>query len=239
MKKEKWVKGIQVILLLCALSFAVGCGSKADQPGQEPGEPMDGQQAAEEPQTQSVEFPYVTEDGKLEITSLFQFSGFNPDCEGEEGTDIAALQLHNASSEHLTEAELVLQLESGKSLRFVVKDLPAEGEAMVFAVDNTEMDSQDACSEIAYNGSYETESPVLADKVSVQPEEVQITLTNLSDEDLTDMTVYCHCLLEGISFGGLTYAYPVPKLPAGQSITVDTPDCYLGSAQVVRIELGR
>lgn len=239
MKNGKWVKGIQALLLLCTLSFVVGCGSQINQTGQNAGASVDGQQAAEEPQIQAVEFPYVTEDGKLEITSLFQFSGFNPDCAGAEGTDIAALQLHNASSEHLTKAELVLQLESGVSLRFVVKDLPASGDAMVFSVDNTEMSSQDACSKITYSGSYEAESPVLADKISVQPEELQIILTNLSDEDLTDMTVYCHCLLEDISFGGLTYEYPVPKLPAGESIKVDTPDCYLGSAQVVRIELGR
>lgn len=232
MKMKKWGKAIQVLLLLCALSLMIGCGTQTDQP-------VDGQQAAEEVQVQSVEFPYVTEDGKLEITSLFQFSGFNPDCAGEESTDIAALQLHNASSEHLTKAELVLQMESGQSLRFAVTDLPASGDAMVFAVDNTEMDSKDACLNVTYNGSYEAETPVLADQISVQPGEAQITLTNLSDEDLMDITVYCHCLLEDASFGGLTYGYPVAKLPAGQSIVVDTPDCYLGPAQVVRIELGR
>ena len=36
-------------------------------------------------------------------------------------------------------------------------------------------------------------------------------------------------------FGGLTYTYPVENIPAGESVTLQAEECYLGEAAVVRI----
>ena len=76
---------------------------------------------------------------------------------------------------------------------------------------------------------------MLADQEAVEAEGISVTLTNLTDEDLAGLTVYCHCLFDGTYFGGSTYAYPVDGIPAGESVTIQAEECYLGEAAVVRV----
>lgn len=183
-----------------------------------------------------VEFPFSAEDGKLEIDSLFQFSGLNPDCAGAEGSDIAALQIKNVSEEHLKHAEIMMETNAGKQLRFVVEDLAPGTGAMVFDVENTQIDTNDVCVEVTCESSYEAQLPVMAEQIRVDVQETTVTLTNLTGEDLENLTVHCHCMMEDESFGGRTYQYPVEMIRAGESVTVEATDCFLGSAAVVRIE---
>lgn len=183
----------------------------------------------------TIAFPLAAEDDKLEINSLFQFSGINPDCGNQEGTDVAGIQLRNVSSSHLTRAAIEVTLLSGKLLRFTVEDLPAGMTALAFSDENMSMDLADACVSLSCEASFEAESPLMADRLSVSVEGTQITVTNISGDDLTNLTVYCHCLLDQDCYGGLTYCYPIEFLPAGGSATVDAVDCYLGDAKVVRI----
>lgn len=184
-----------------------------------------------------VEFPFSAEDGKIEITSLFQFTGFNPDCAGEEGSNIAAVQIRNVSAEHLTHAEITMEMNSGKQLRFVLEDLAPGISAMVFDAENTEIDSADVCVEVTCESSYEAQSPTMAEQIGVEVQDYVITLTNLTGEDLENLMVHCHCMMEDESFGGLTYQYPVECIRAGESVTVEAVDCFLGPATVARIEI--
>ena len=183
----------------------------------------------------TVAFPLLVDDGNLEISSLFQFTGLNPDCGNQEGTDVAGIQLRNVSGSHLTRAAIEMTLVSGKLLRFTVEELPAGMTALVFSNENMTMDPEDACVSLSCEASFEAESPLMADRLSVSVEGTQITVTNISGDDLTNLTVYCHCLLDQDCYGGLTYCYPIEFLPAGGSAAVDAVDCYLGDVEVVRI----
>ena len=188
-----------------------------------------------EPTIPTARFPLLADDGHLEISSLFQFTGINPDCGNQEGTDIAGIQLRNVSDSHLTRAAIEMTLVSGKLLRFTVEELPAGMTALVFSNENMTMDPEDACASLSCEASFEAESPLMADRLSVSVEGTQITVTNISGDDLTNLTVYCHCLLDQDCYGGLTYCYPIEFLPAGGSAAVDAVACYLGDVGVVRI----
>ena len=192
------------------------------------------EETTEEP-VPTVAFPLLVDDGNLEINSLFQFTGINPDCGNQEGTDIAGIQLRNVSDSHLTRAAIEMTLVSGKLLRFTVEELPAGMTALVFSNENMTMDPEDACASLSCEASFEAESPLMADRLSVSVEGTQITVTNISGDNLTNLTVYCHCLLDQDCYGGLTYCYPIEFLPAGGSAAVDAVDCYLGDVGVVRI----
>lgn len=188
-----------------------------------------------EPPIPTVQFPLLVDDGRLEMNSLFQFTGLNPDCGNQEGTDIAGIQLRNASDSQLTQATIEMTLLSGKLLRFTVEDLPAGMTALVFSDENLSMAADDVCVSFSCETSFEAERPLMADRLSVSVEGTQITVTNISGDDLNDLTVYCHCLLDQDCYGGVTYRYSIESLPAGGSATVDAVDCYLGDAEVVRI----
>lgn len=188
-----------------------------------------------EAQIPTVAFPLSADDGRLEVGSLFQFTGINPDCENQEGADVAGIQLRNVSGSHLTRADIEMTLVSGKLLRFTVEELPAGMTALVFSNENVPVDPDDACVSLSCEASFEAENPLMADRLTVSAEGTQITVSNISGDDLNNLTVYCHCLLDQDCYGGLTYCYPIEFLPAGGSTTVDAVDCYLGDAEIVRI----
>ena len=187
---------------------------------------------------QGLTFPYELEDGRLSIESIFQFTGFNPDNENTEGENIAALTVINQSEQHLSSAQFTVKLADGAKLAFEVTDLPAGQKAMIFEKENQVYELDDVCQEITDTAEFEDVSPVMADRLSAEVQETAVTLTNNSEEDLTDLLLHCHCVIDDAYFGGLTYTYPIESIPAGQSVSVDAADCYLGQAAVVRVSQG-
>ena len=189
----------------------------------------------EEQQAEGLAFPYELEDGKISVDSIFQFTGFNPDNENAEGENIAALTVVNQSEQHLASARFIVKLADGSQLAFEVTDLPAGQKAMIFEKENQVYELDDVCEEITDTAEFEDASPVMADRLSSEVQETAVTLTNNSEEDLTDLLLHCHCVIDDAYFGGLTYTYPIESIPAGQSASVNAEDCYLGQAAVVRV----
>lgn len=198
-------------------------------------EPTQAPSGSQQSKPKGISYPYELESGRLRIESLFQFTGFNPDCEGREGTDIAALQVVNTSGEHLTQADITLSMVDGSRIRFHIRDLPAGMSVMVFSDINVSIDNQDYCTAVSCTASFESTSPMMTDCVTVSTEGTSVTVTNVSGRTLTNVTVYCHCKLGTDCFGGLTYSYTIDSLPAGGSAAVEAWECYLGEAEVVRI----
>ncbi len=182
-----------------------------------------------------VTFPYFVEGDKIEITTLFQYSGPNPDCGEEMGEDIASLSVTNRSGKHVTQETLTLKLATGEKLVFEIQDLPANETAWVFASDNASCTQDAEVTSLRSTARMVSEDQLMSDKIAVHVEETAVTLTNLTAEDLPGLTVYCHTRFDDAFFGGSVYSYPVDNLPAGESVTIQAEDCYLGEAVVVRI----
>ncbi len=185
---------------------------------------------------QIIQFPYILEDGGLEVSSLFQYTGINPDCGDEMGEDIAALTVINISNRYLSKARFSVSLKDGTSLEFEVEDVPAGQTAWVFETANTAYaDPTVQCVSVTCTAQFEETAPAWTAALTVDVQETDIILTNSSDKALADLTVVCHCLFDGVYFGGRTYAYSTDSIPAGGSVTLRAEDCYLGQAAVVRI----
>ena len=184
---------------------------------------------------EDVSFPCLLAEDSLSVTSLFQYSGYNPDCGGQAGEEIASLAVTNQSEKYLASAKITAKLADGTKRVFQLTDIPAGQTVWVFAQDNGSFASSNTCKELKCEASFAEEQPLLAEQVAVETEGISVTLTNLTDEDLAGLTVYCHCLFDGTYFGGLTYAYPVDGIPAGESVMIQAEECYLGEAAVVRV----
>lgn len=182
--------------------------------------------------------PYALENGKLEVTSIFQYTGDNPDCNDEAGEDIAALAVTNQSGQHLTSAQFTAKLADGTELHFTAADVPAGQTVWAFAPDNSSYDTENPCISITCTAKFEASTPVLAEQLSISVEGTAVTLTNISGETLENLTVGCHCLFNEAYFGGRTYSYAVPSIAAGSSVTIQAEECYLGEAAVVRVTQG-
>lgn len=217
---------VVVLLILLAVLWKIS-GLKKESAGQR-----------ENQGNEAVEFPYSLEDGKIEVRSLFQYSGMNPDCKDESGEDIASLEIVNKSEEHLKNGEFTVKLVDGTEIPFVVADIPAGQIVWAYATDNSSYDASVACAVIKSDVTFEDKTSLLEDKLTIDVQETEVTLTNKSEENLKNLNVYCHCFFEEAYFGGLTYTYPVETIPAGKSITLQAEECYLGQAEVVRISQG-
>lgn len=179
-------------------------------------------------------FPYELADGKLKATSLFQYSGLNPDCNNEEGEDIAALEIENQSDEFCGSVEIQAVMQDGTELSFKAESIPAGKKVWIFEENNQSITQVDNCKSIEGEAEFSKIS-LMEEQVSFSVDETAVTISNLTDTEITDLAVDCHCLFEDSYFGGLTYRYPVGTLPAGGTVTVEADDCYMGTAEVVCI----
>lgn len=185
----------------------------------------------------TLEFPIVLEAGKLEIESLFPYTGLNPDDDNAEAKDIAAITLVNRSGEYLSEARITLILAGGDAVSFEITDLPAGRRVIAFSADSVEAYENTGCTEAGCEATFDAAATMHDDRIAVSVEGMTVNLQNLTGNEIPELVIYCRCPLGEDFFGGITYQYPVNNLPANGSATVDAWDCVLGMAEVVRIEI--
>ncbi len=184
----------------------------------------------------AVELPATLADGRLQIESLFQFDGINPDCENQEQERIAAILVKNLSGEFLSEAKIMMELSNGTQTSFVVTNLPAERAAMVFSAENSSIKEEDVCMGIACEARWD-EAAAIPEGIAVSAEGITITVTNQTAQDIPELTVYCHSLLGEDFFGGITYMYKIEDLSANETTVIEAPECIMGMAEVVRVAI--
>ena len=182
-----------------------------------------------------LDFPAKLEDTKLEIESLFSFSGINPDSGNQEGDDLATIMLKNTSEAYLEQAVIRATLLDGTECTFVVTDLPAGKSTMAFATGNESLAQEVSCVALSCEASFTELEPW--DQLSVSTVGTTVTLQNNSGEDITNIDVYCRDVFGESYFGGITYKHTISNLPANQSATVDVTDSLLGMIEVVRIAI--
>ena len=187
---------------------------------------------------EGMTFPVELEGGDLIVRSLFQFTGMNPDADNAFGENIAGVELYNASGSHMAFAEVVAEMADGSAVTFRAEDIPAGQTVMAFSVEHMTVADVRYCADLYGYSEPGPADPLRTDLVQCTVEGTAITLRNVSGRDLTNLNVICHGLLDGSCFGGTTYHYTVSTLPAGGSTVVHAVDCYLGMAEVVRLEIG-
>ncbi len=180
-----------------------------------------------------IQFPVMAEDGKIEITSVFQFDGINPDCDNKDGENTAAITLKNLSDSYLDTATVNVFLADGTEHSFVIHDIPPEKSVMAFSIENLHLPADYVCVDIHTVCSFDDTNK--DDRIDISVNATSITLTNITDEDLINVVVYCHDVFDDKYFGGITYKYTVDKIPAGESTTINASDSLIGVIDVVQI----
>lgn len=240
-----------LILFLAALMLAsvlTACGGGEDAPtvqlsqsfdpagGAEAAPGTDSAPAADAAET-GVTLPYELADGRLIVRSFFQSTMPNLDGDGELGEDLGTLEVENVSGQFLVEARITVRLSDGTDLTFVVTNLPAGQTVWVFNAEGASIDLQPECTEILCETEFASAPDVMSESLSFAVDGTAVTVTNLTDEPITGLTVGCHCLMENIYLGGVTFTYPVDDLPANGSVTFNADDCYFGTAEIVSAAL--
>ena len=244
MKARRAVLWLLAAMLVVSLGLS-GCTFQKDRTAEggetesrKPEEDAENQTQGTSGETEKIDFPYELEDGRLMVNSLFQSEVANPDCQDEMGEETATLEIVNQSEEFLVSADITVIMPDGTKIPFQVTNLPAGKKAWVFAADNAAAEQEAVCSSIECDAVFEETSSLMEGQVSFEVQDTRIILKNCTEEELTNLSIACHCVFDAVYFGGLTYSYPVEAIPAGESVTVEANDCYLGSVDVVRITQG-
>lgn len=184
-----------------------------------------------------IALPYTLADGKLEVGSLFQSSGINPDCGNQEGDSIATIELTNNASLMLSRADITVTLADGTELCFRVTDLPAGATAMAFSADNISLADDAVCVGITCDADWAEKVRTIPEGLDVSAEGMMVTITNNTAQDIPELIICCRTPFGEAYFGGKAYEYKINDLPANGSTTVLAADCIMGLAEVVRIEI--
>ena len=228
MKKYLWCL---VFLLLLS-----GCGKKEQKVQSTEPNADSGAVSEVQEKKQRLELPYELDGGKLVLKAIFQSTIANPDCNDKEGENIASVEILNQSGEFLSSADITVILEDGTELNFRIMDIPAGTAVWAFETGNAEITQNPACQSINCKAEYEAVTPIM-ELLNTEENGTSVTFQNLTDNNLTDLNASFHCLFEeNVYYGGITCQYPIEEIPAGESITLEIEECYLGSAQAVRVE---
>lgn len=224
MKPKQFLSCCLAVLLLAALCS--GCaGKNTSSPEQD----------AESSSREGLSLPCELEDGALQVQSVFPSDVMNPDCGGEYAEGVATLEVRNCSEDYLSRAEISVELADGALLSFAVTDLPAGETIWAFSTDNSSVGLQPQLKDISCTAEFESETPA-APEIDIAVDDTRITLTNRTGADIADAAVLCHCRMDEVLFGGVTYTYHA-SLAAGESAVIEAEDCVLGIPEIVRIRV--
>lgn len=194
---------------------------------------------ASEPPRENVELPdnlpYLLADNRLVIESLYQYSGLNPDCYWQDGTNIGAIVLLNRSEKYVDSITLKITLSDGTVLNFAASDVPGGSTFWLHDTANTAYDGSAVIMDVEYELNYDSGWRALDSNVQLAVEGTTVNVTNQSAEALQNVEVICHNELEGIYFGGASFVYKLDSVAPGETAQVLAEDCILGSAGVVAV----
>lgn len=246
-KNRLWILLIVVIVVLLGIVIAINQGGHEQEPSTEQtdeNETVDDVQTAEtneeetEPSEETdtgLEFPYLLDDDKIQIDSLFQYSGINMDAQNEECEDVASLQLKNNSDQYLEKAEISVELTDGTAFSFEVEDVPASKSVMAFDTANTVYDGKTGVALIDAATTYSSDAGLKETDVKIISDDNGVQMENISGNALANLKIKYHCMMDDMYFGGISSETEVAGLAAGETTTVDTSESILGDAEVVSI----
>lgn len=192
-------------------------------------------EAATENVLPEVTLPVSLDSGKLDVISFFQSNCVNPDYGNQEGKNIATMALKNTTEFLLKEANLTVELTDGTQISFLVQYLPAGKTAMVFDRNNTVLAENAACVKIHCEAVWEETNQQMPDGVTASVDGITVTVTNQTDQEISELVLYCRTPLGEDYFGGIAYEYKINNLPAYGTTTVQALDCIMGLTEVVKI----
>lgn len=245
-QRKLWIVLILAIVVILGVVIAVNQSSSKQESSTEKSEENEeaskvtdvAEDAAEEDAEETDEglaFPYLLEEEQIQVDSLFQYSGINPDAENAECEDVAAIQMKNNSEQYLESAEVSVELSDGTAYSFVVQDIPAGKSVIAFESGNTSYDGKTGVAFIEAKTAYSSEAGVKEDEVKVTSDDNGVQISNISGDAIGTMKVKYHCVMDDMYFGGISSETEVDGLAAGESTAVDTSESILGDADVVSI----
>lgn len=239
-RKIKWVALLAaiVVVVFCLALFFLSHSSKTASMSPSSSPTGTNGSPASDSGASSEAFPYSIDDGSLSLQSIFLSSVFNTDGDGKLVENVASISYENTSGKFIRSAILQVTLDSGEQLNFQLTDIPVDSNGVAFETSNATCNEQANIQDVSAQIEYDDQATLLSDAITCTTSGTEITISNVSGADLSQITVFCHCSLDGTLFGGNVFECSIDTLAAGESTVITATDCIYGDALVVRTSVG-
>lgn len=172
---------------------------------------------------------------EIELYAFFPSDVMNVDDSSEFVNGVASVEFKNISGRYLKKCTIEIKATNGESYEFVAEEIPADMEVIAFDCSSKVVEEDTEIQEVECSTEEDVSNNLLEAQVEAEENEMEVTIKNVSETDLSNVIVTCHCMMDDVSYGGSKYEYKIEKLSAGESVVVEAVDCYFGQAKVVRI----
>lgn len=187
-----------------------------------------------------IDLPFKLPNENMEILSIGKYSGkFTEDGSDEKKENVLALVVKNTSDEVIDYGEITLKIK-GKSntIQFKITNLKPQTSTVVMeSTGKIEFNPDNKYIYLNSKNDMASTMSLMSDKIKLSTKNKEITIENISDEDLKTVYVYYKTVSKGNSYiGGITYRVKFDNVGAGKSISADTLHFYNKNSEILKIE---
>ncbi len=227
-----------VLLALCLLFTLASCKKKPV----ETEETTTQASTTEEPTTETTEEPTEETTVPNQALEVLQYGAFNglfvEDGSDKEVESVACILVKNHSGAYIDYGKITAKI--GEQMgEFILTGIPADGIIWVMESTGMTIGAEDSFTYVDQVISQLRTEEMIDSRVQVSFSDGAIVLTNLSEEDLTDVKVYYKQIHEdGNLLGGITYTLTAEALSAGQSTALISAHSRQEGCYLVRLSCG-
>lgn len=187
-----------------------------------------------------IDLPFKLPNENMEILSIGKYSGkFTEDGSDEKKENVLALVVKNTSDEVIDYGEITLKIK-GKSntIQFKITNLKPQTSTVVMeSTGKIEFNPDNKYIYLNSKNDMASTMSLMSDKIKLSTKNKEITIENISDEDLKTVYVYYKTVSKGNSYiGGITYRAKFDNVGAGKSISADTLHFSNKNSEILKIE---
>lgn len=187
-----------------------------------------------------IDLPFKLPNENMEILSIGKYSGkFTEDGSDEKKENVLALVVKNTSDEVIDYGEITLKIK-GKSntIQFKITNLKPQTSTVVMeSTGKIEFNPDNKYIYLNSKNDMASTMSLMSDKIKLSTKNKEITIENISDEDLKTVYVYYKTVSKGNSYiGGITYRAKFDNVGAGKSISADTLHFSNKNSEILKVE---
>ena len=160
---------------------------------------------------------------KIKVITLGAYDGLFVEKGGFDNvTSVAAIKIRNDSGRMIEYAKLSFRVNEYERAEFEIKAVPAGAQALVMEITARQYSADDK-----YTLINDGESSFAAycdasmndDKIQITTDGGNITVKNISDSPISEMSIYYKYLIDGIYYGGIAFSGKFQDIKPGESVT--------------------
>lgn len=186
-----------------------------------------------------IQLPFTVPGTSMEVLSVGQYTGpFVEDGSDTPSGNILSIVVKNNSDEMLQYGEIHLNVNNNNTAIFKLSNIPAKTSALVIESTGAIEFSKDNTYEFV-DSMYASMSEVslMEDKIEVNGGDNEITIKNISGEDLGTVYVYYKYIQEGGAYlGGITYRTKFENVTAGAEISEKTAHYSKTTSEILMVD---